>query len=39
VVGLNFRKLQANLEYTYGKRDGSDNRIEKRIAANVKKFF
>lgn len=39
VVGLNFRKLQANLEYTYGKRNGSDNRIEKRISANVKKLF
>lgn len=39
VVGLNFRKFQANLEYSYGRRNGDDNRIEKRIAANVKKLF
>ncbi|RNC72762.1 MAG: hypothetical protein ED859_02025 [Desulfuromonadales bacterium] len=38
-IGLSFRKLQASLDYAYGKRNGSDNRIEKRIAANVKKFF
>lgn len=39
VVGLNFRKFQANLEYSYGRRNDEDNRIEKRIAANVKKLF
>lgn len=39
VIGINFRKFQANLEYSYGRRNGDDNRIEKRIAANMKKFF
>ena len=39
VMGINFRKFQANLEYSYGKRNGDDSRIEKRIAANVKKQF
>ncbi|WP_298267839.1 hypothetical protein [Geobacter sp.] len=38
-VGVTFSKLQASLDYSYGKRDGNDNRIEKRIAANVRKFF
>lgn len=39
IVGINFRKFQANLEYSYGRSNGDDNRIEKRIAANVKKLF
>lgn len=39
MVGVNFRKFQANLEYSYGRRNDDDNRIEKRIAANVKKLF
>lgn len=38
-IGVNFRKFQANLEYSYGRRNDDDQRIEKRIAANVKKFF
>lgn len=39
VIGVNFRKFQANLEYSYGRRNDSDKQIEKRIAANVKKLF
>ncbi|AJE04203.1 hypothetical protein [Geobacter pickeringii] len=38
-IGVTFSKLQASLDYSYGKRDGNDNRIEKRISANVKKIF
>lgn len=38
-IGVNFRALQANIDYTYGKMVGGDNRIEKRLAANVKKIF
>jgi hypothetical protein len=38
-IGVNFRALQANIDYTYGKMTGGDNRIEKRLAANVKKIF
>uniref|UniRef100_A0A831UF47 Outer membrane channel n=1 Tax=Geobacter metallireducens TaxID=28232 RepID=A0A831UF47_GEOME len=38
-VGVNFSKFQASLDYSYGRRNGGDNRIEKRIAANVKKLF
>ncbi len=39
VIGVNFRKFQANLEYSYGRRNDDDKQIEKRIAANVKKLF
>ena len=38
-IGITFRKLQASVDYSYGRRTGSDTRIEKRLAANVKKFF
>ena len=38
-VGLNYRKLQASIDYAYGKRNGTDNRVEKRISANLKKQF
>jgi len=39
-VGLSFRKLQVALDAAYGRRNGSsDNRIEKRISANLKKQF
>ncbi|SNB46640.1 hypothetical protein [Geobacter sp. DSM 9736] len=39
-VAFNFDKLQATMEYTYGKRDGkTDNRTEKRFAANLRKQF
>ncbi|MBI5657598.1 MAG: hypothetical protein HZC44_12600 [Geobacter sp.] len=39
-VGLSFRKLQVALEAAYGRRNGSsDNRIEKRVSANLKKQF
>ncbi|CAG0933536.1 hypothetical protein RHDC3_02604 [Rhodocyclaceae bacterium] len=38
-IGLSFRKFQASLDYSYGKRNGGDNRVEKRIAANMKKIF
>lgn len=39
VIGVNFRKFQANLEYSYGRRNDDDRQIEKKIAANVKKLF
>ncbi len=38
-LGVSFSKLQASLDYSYGKRYGSDNRVENRFAANVKKLF
>lgn len=39
-VGLSFRKLQIALEGAYGRRNGSsDNRVEKRVSANLKKQF
>jgi len=39
-IGLSFRKLQVALDAAYGRRNGSsDNRIEKRISANLKKQF
>lgn len=37
-IGLNFRLLQANLEYMYGTAR-ADGRIEKKITANVRKIF
>lgn len=38
-LGMNFSKLQASLDYSYGKRYGGDNRVENRFAANLKKLF
>jgi hypothetical protein len=39
-VGFNYNKLQTTVEYAYGKRNGgTDNRIEKKISANLKKQF
>jgi hypothetical protein len=38
-IGLTFQKLQASIDYSYGRRTGTDNRVEKRLAANLKKFF
>lgn len=37
-VGMNFRLLQASLDYYQGKRQ-SDGLVEKKFTANVKKFF
>jgi len=37
-IGLNFRLLQANLEYMYGTAR-ADGRIEKKITANFRKIF
>ena len=36
-IGITYSKLQASLNYSYGRR--SDNRVEKRLAANMKKQF
>lgn len=38
-AGLNFDKLQTNIEYSYGKRSGIDSRVDKRFSANLKKQF
>lgn len=39
-IGVRFRKLQANLDYSYGTRNGDeDDRVEQRIFANVRKQF
>lgn len=38
-IGITFQKLQATLDYSYGRRNDSDNRVEKRLAANLRKFF
>ncbi len=38
-LGMSFSKLQASLDYSYGKRYGGDNRVENRFAANLKKQF
>lgn len=38
-IGVTFQKLQATLDYSYGRRNDSDNRVEKRLAANLRKFF
>jgi len=38
-LGMSFSKLQASLDYSYGKRYGGDNRVENRFAANLKKLF
>jgi hypothetical protein len=38
-LGVSFTKLQASLDYSYGKRYGGDNRVENRFAANLKKLF
>ena len=37
-IGLNYRLLQANVEYIYGTAK-ADGRIEKKLTANVKKTF
>lgn len=37
-VGVNFKMLEASLDYSYGK-NKADGRVEKRFAANVKKRF
>ncbi len=40
IIGLNSPKLQASLEYGYGKRKGdADNRLESKFSANIKKQF
>ena len=39
-IGVRFPALQANIDYSYGKRNGyMDNRVEKRFSANLKKQF
>lgn len=38
-VGLNYRKLQINVDYSYGKRSDDDTRIEKRLMASMRKSF
>jgi hypothetical protein len=37
-IALNFKLLDASLDYNYGK-NKTDNRVDKRISANVKKRF
>jgi hypothetical protein len=38
-IGIDYRKLKASVDYSYGRRDGVDKRVEKRLMANMKKFF
>ena len=39
-IGVQFPSLQANIDYSYGRRTGvNDNRVEKRFSANLKKQF
>jgi hypothetical protein len=38
-IGVVYSKLQASLNYSYGRRTGADSRVEKRLAANVRKQF
>lgn len=38
-IGMNFKKLQLSADYSYGKREGGDNRIDKRLSLNLKKPF
>lgn len=38
-VGAVFNKLQANIDYSYGRRYNSETRTEKRFSANLKKQF
>ncbi len=38
-IGIDYQKLKASLDYTYGRRDGVDKRVEKRFMANMKKYF
>jgi hypothetical protein len=38
-VGITYRKLQANLEYSYGNQTGDQKRYEKKLAANLRKYF
>ncbi len=39
VMALTFRKFQASLNYSYGRRNELGGIIEKRLSANVKKVF
>lgn len=39
LVALTFNKFQASLNYSYGRREELGGIIEKRLSANVKKFF
>jgi hypothetical protein len=38
-VGLEYNKLQAYVDYAYGRRSGTDRRVESRFSANLKKQF
>lgn len=38
-VGLDYNKLQAYVDYAYGRRSGTDRRVESRFSANLKKQF
>jgi hypothetical protein len=38
-MGVDYRMLQANIEYTYGNQTGNYKQVEKKLAANLKKFF
>lgn len=38
-AGMNFPKAQVALDYSYGRRDGDDKRIDKRFSMNVRKVF
>ena len=38
-LGLNYRKLQFNIDYSYGKRGSDGDRIEKRFMASMRKSF
>jgi hypothetical protein len=38
-LGLNYRRLQFNIDYSYGKRGNDGDRIEKRLMASMRKTF
>lgn len=38
-IGLNFNLMQASIDYSYGRQNGSSSRLERRLEANLKKTF
>ena len=38
-VGVSYRKLQANVEYSIGNQSGELKRYERKFAANLRKYF
>jgi hypothetical protein len=38
-AGFNYQKIQASIDYSYGKESGTGTRMEKRFEATMKKMF